>query len=49
MPVVLMLLNSKLLPIQIILLIVSLPILLVGALMSIALVKDLKANASAPR
>lgn len=49
MPVALMLLNSKLRPTQITLLIVSLPILHLGALMSFALDEDLKADASAPR
>jgi len=43
MPVALMLLDGNLRPIQVILLVVSLPILLVGVLMSIALVKSLKA------
>jgi len=43
-PVALMLLNSNLRPIQVILLVVSLPILLVGIVMSIALVKSLKAD-----
>lgn len=42
MPVALMLMNSNLRPIQVILLVVSLPILLVGIVMSVALVKSLK-------
>ena len=42
MPVALMLMNSNLRPIQVILLVVSLPILLVGVLMSVALVKTLR-------
>ena len=44
MPVALMLMNSNLRPIQVILLVVSLPILLVGVLMSVALVKTLRAD-----
>ncbi|MGB5490813.1 MAG: BCCT family transporter [Woeseiaceae bacterium] len=44
MPVALMLMNSNLRPIQVILLVVSLPILFVGVLMSIALVKTLQAD-----
>lgn len=47
MPVALMLLQGNLRPIQVILLIVSLPILFVGVVMSVALVKTLKAD-SAP-
>ena len=43
MPVVLMLLDGDLRAIQVILLVVSLPILLVGVVMSVALVKSLKA------
>ena len=43
MPVALMLMDSNLRPIQVILLIVSLPILVVGVAMSISLVKSLKA------
>lgn len=46
MPVALMLLNSNLRPIQVILLVVSLPILIVGVVMSIALVKTLRADFS---
>lgn len=42
MPVALMLMNGNLRPIQVILLVVSLPILLVGVVMSVALVKSLK-------
>lgn len=45
MPVALMLLNSSLRPIQVILLVVSLPILLVGIAMSVSLVKTLRADA----
>ena len=45
MPVALMLLQGNLRPIQVILLIVSLPILFVGVAMSVALVKQLKAEA----
>jgi BCCT family betaine/carnitine transporter len=44
MPVALMLMNSNLRPIQVILLIVSLPILFVGVVMSVALVKTLRAD-----
>jgi BCCT family betaine/carnitine transporter len=44
MPVALMLLQGNLRPIQVILLIVSLPILFVGIAMSIALVRTLKAD-----
>lgn len=44
MPVALMLMNSNLRPIQVILLIVSLPILLVGVVMSISLVKSLQSD-----
>ena len=44
MPVALMLLEGNLRPIQVILLIVSLPILFVGIAMSVALVKALKAD-----
>lgn len=44
MPIALMLLNSSLRPIQVILLVVSLPILFVGIAMSISLVKSLKAD-----
>ncbi len=47
MPVALMLLNSNLRPIQVILLVVSLPILLVGVVMSVALVRTLRADFSA--
>jgi BCCT family betaine/carnitine transporter len=43
MPVALMLLDGNLRPVQVILLVVSLPILLVGVVMSVALVKSLKA------
>ena len=46
MPVALMLLQGNLRPIQVILLIVSLPILFVGVAMSIALVKTLKADSA---
>ena len=46
MPVALMLMNSNLRPIQVILLIVSLPILLIGILMSVALVRTLRADLS---
>jgi len=46
MPVALMLMNSNLRPIQVILLVVSLPILIVGVVMSIALVKSLRADSS---
>jgi len=46
MPVALMLMNSDLRPIQVILLVVSLPILVVGVVMSIALVKSLRADVS---
>ena len=42
MPVALMLMNGNLRPIQVILLVVSLPILLVGVVMSVALVKSLR-------
>ncbi len=42
MPVALMLMDAELRPIQVILLVVSLPILLVGVAMSIALVKQLR-------
>jgi len=44
MPVALMLLQGNLRPIQVILLIVSLPILFVGVAMSVALVKSLKTD-----
>jgi BCCT family betaine/carnitine transporter len=44
MPVALMLMNGNLRPIQVILLVVSLPILFVGVVMSIALVKALGAD-----
>jgi len=44
MPVALMLMNGNLRPIQVILLVVSLPILLVGVVMSVALVKSLRAS-----
>jgi len=44
MPVALMLLQGNLRPIQVILLIVSLPILLVGIVMSVALVRTLRAD-----
>jgi len=44
MPIALMLLNSDLRPIQVILLVVSLPILFVGVLMTVALVKSLRAD-----
>jgi choline-glycine betaine transporter len=44
MPVALMLLDGNLRPIQVILLVVSLPILLVGVVMSVALVKTLRAD-----
>ena len=44
MPIALMLMNSNLRPIQVILLVVSLPILLVGILMSVSLVKSLRAD-----
>ena len=44
MPAALMLMDSELRPIQVILLIVSLPILFVGIAMSVALVKTLKAD-----
>ncbi len=47
MPVALMLLNTNLRPIQVILLVVSLPILLVGVVMSVALVRTLKQDLSA--
>ena len=47
MPVALMLLQGNLRPIQIILLIVSLPILFVGVAMSVALVKTLQADNAA--
>jgi len=43
-PVALMLMNGNLRPIQVILLIVSLPILLIGVLMSVSLVKTLRAD-----
>jgi len=46
MPIALMLMNSNLRPIQVILLIVSLPILLIGILMSVALVRTLRADLS---
>lgn len=46
MPVALMLMDSNLRPIQVILLIVSLPILLIGVLMSVSLVKTLRADRS---
>ena len=46
MPVALMLMDSNLRPIQVILLIVSLPILFVGVLMSVALVKTLRTDAA---
>ncbi len=46
MPVALMLLNSNLRPIQVILLVVSLPILLVGIVMSVALVRTLRDDLS---
>jgi BCCT family betaine/carnitine transporter len=46
MPVALMLLQGNLRPIQVILLVVSLPILVVGIVMSIALVKTLRADVS---
>jgi len=42
MPIALMLMNGNLRPIQVILLVVSLPILLVGVVMSVALVKALR-------
>ncbi len=45
MPVALMLMNSNLRPIQVILLVVSLPILIVGVVMSVALVKSLQSGA----
>ena len=44
MPVALMLMDDVLRPIQVILLVVSLPILVVGVIMSVALVKSLQAN-----
>ena len=44
MPVALMLMDDVLRPIQVILLVVSLPILVVGVFMSVALVKSLQAN-----
>jgi BCCT family betaine/carnitine transporter len=44
MPIALMLLQGNLRPIQVILLIVSLPILLVGIVMSVALVRTLRAD-----
>ena len=44
MPIALMLMDGNLRPIQVILLVVSLPILLVGVVMSIALVKSLKSD-----
>jgi BCCT family betaine/carnitine transporter len=44
MPVALMLLNSNLRPFQVILLVVSLPILFVGVAMSVSLVKTLRAD-----
>ncbi len=44
MPVALMLLNSNLRPFQVILLIVSLPILVVGVFMTISLLKSLRAD-----
>jgi BCCT family betaine/carnitine transporter len=44
MPVALMLMDNVLRPIQVILLVVSLPILIVGVVMSVALVKSLQAN-----
>jgi BCCT family betaine/carnitine transporter len=44
MPVALMLMNGNLRPIQVILLVVSLPILLLGIVMSIALVKTLRSD-----
>lgn len=47
MPVALMLLQGNLRPIQVILLVVSLPILLVGIAMSISLVRTLKADIAA--
>ncbi len=49
MPVALMLLEGNLRPIQVILLIVSLPILLVGIAMSISLVKLLREQEGSPR
>ncbi|MGB5257640.1 MAG: BCCT family transporter [Woeseiaceae bacterium] len=48
MPVALMLMNSNLRPIQVILLVVSLPILFVGVLMSIALLRSLRADLDTP-
>jgi len=48
MPVALMLMNSNLRPIQVILLVVSLPILFVGVLMSIALLRSLRADLATP-
>ncbi len=47
MPVALMLMNSNLRPIQVILLVVSLPILLVGVVMTVALVKTLRQDVRA--
>ena len=47
MPVALMLLQGNLRPIQVILLIVSLPILFVGVAMSVSLVKTLRADFAA--
>ena len=44
MPVALMLLDAPLRPIQVVLLIVSLPILFIGIAMSISLVKELRAS-----
>jgi BCCT family betaine/carnitine transporter len=44
MPVALMLMDADLRPIQVILLVVSLPILIVGVVMSVGLVKMLKAD-----
>jgi len=44
MPVALMLLDTPLRPIQVVLLIVSLPILIVGVVMSVGLVKTLRAD-----
>ncbi len=46
MPVALMLLNGDLRPIQVILLVVSLPILIVGIVMSVALLRSLQADTS---
>jgi len=47
LPIALMLMNGNLRPIQVILLVVSLPLLFVGILMSVSLVKSLRADTAA--